>query len=153
MDKEDIKVLATNRKARHEYFIEDTIEAGIALKGTEVKSVRNGKCNIKDSFAMVENGEVYLYNMHISPYEQGNIYNQDPLRKRKLLLHKREIRRLDGYLKQKGYTLIPIRMYLKKGLVKVELSIAKGKKLYDKRETIAKKEAERKIERQLKERY
>lgn len=153
MDKEDIKVLATNRKARHEYFIENTIEAGIALKGTEVKSVRNGKCNIKDSFAMVENGEVYLYNMHISPYEQGNIYNQDPLRKRKLLLHKREIRRLDGYLKQKGYTLIPIRMYLKKGLVKVELSIAKGKKLYDKRETIAKKEAERKIERQLKERY
>lgn len=153
MDKEDIKVLATNRKARHEYFIEDTIEAGIALKGTEVKSVRNGKCNIKDSFAMVENGEVYLYNMHISPYEQGNIYNQDPLRKRKLLLHKREIRRLDGYLKQKGYTLIPIRIYLKKGLVKVELSIAKGKKLYDKRETIAKKEAERKIERQLKERY
>lgn len=153
MDKEDIKVLATNRKARHEYFIENTIEAGIALKGTEVKSVRNGKCNIKDSFAMVENGEVYLYNMHISPYEQGNIYNQDPLRKRKLLLHKREIRRLDGYLKQKGYTLIPIRIYLKKGLVKVELSIAKGKKLYDKRETIAKKEAERKIERQLKERY
>ena len=153
MDKEDIKVLATNRKARHEYFIEDTIEAGIALKGTEVKSVRNGKCNIKDSFAMVENSEVYLYNMHISPYEQGNIYNQDPLRKRKLLLHKREIRRLDGYLKQRGYTLIPIRIYLKQGLVKVELSVAKGKKLYDKRETIAKKEAERKIERQLKERY
>jgi len=153
MGKSNVKVMAKNRRARHDYFIEDSIEAGIVLKGTEVKSIRQGRCNIKDSHALVENGEVFLYNMHISPYEQGNRYNEDPTRKRKLLLNKREINKLIGYTAQKGYTLVPITVYIKKGLVKVELAIAKGKKLYDKRESIAKKEVERKIQREFKERY
>ncbi len=131
--KDDVKIVASNRKARHEYFIEDTIEAGIVLKGgTEVKSIRQGRINVKESYAIVENGEVYIYNMHISPYEQGNIYNVDPIRKRKLLLHKREIRRLEAQVMQKGYTLIPLTVYIKDGLVKVELALGKGKKLYDK---------------------
>lgn len=134
----DIKVIATNRKAYHDYFIEETIEAGIELKGTEVKSVRLGHVNLKDSFARVENGEVFLYNMHISPYEKGNIFNVDPMRDRKLLLHKHEINRLAGYVQQKGYTLIPLKIYIKRGKIKVELAVAKGKKLYDKREAIAK---------------
>lgn len=145
MKKDGIKTVATNRKARHEYFIEDTYEAGIALTGTEVKSVRQGRVNIKDSYATVDRGEVYVNNMHISPYEQGNIYNVDPLRKRKLLLHKREIRKLEAAISQKGYTLIPLSVYLKNGLVKIELAIAKGKKLYDKRDDIARKEAERRM--------
>lgn len=153
MKKEDIKIVASNRKARHEYFIEDTIEAGIVLKGTEVKSIRAGRVNVKESYAMVENGEVFIYNMHISPYEQGNIYNVDPIRKRKLLLNKREIRKLEAQVMQKGYTLIPLTVYIKDGLVKVELALGKGKKLYDKREDIAKKDAMRKIERQVKEKY
>ena len=153
MGSEDVKIVARNRKASHEYFIEETIEAGIVLKGTEVKSIRNGKCNIKDAYGVIEVGEVFLYNMHISPYKQGNIYNEDPIRKRKLLLNKREINKLTGFVTQKGYTLIPIAVYIENGLVKVELAVAKGKKLYDKRDSIAKKEAERRIERQFKERY
>lgn len=147
------KTLATNRKARHDFFIEETIEAGIALTGTEVKSFRQGKVNLKESYAMVENSEVFIYGMHVSPYEQGNIYNVDPLRKRRLLLHKREIRKLVGYITQKGYSLVPLSAYLKDGKVKIELAIAKGKKLYDKREDIAKKDAERRIQRHMSEKY
>ncbi len=154
MKKEDIRIVASNRKARHEYFIEDTIEAGIVLKGTEVKSIRAGRINVKESYAIVENGEIFIYNMHISPYEQGNIHNVDPIRKRKLLLHKREIKRLEAQVIQKGYTLIPLTVYINEdGLVKIELALGKGKKLYDKREDIAKRDAMRKIERQVKERY
>ncbi len=153
MNNSQIKIVATNKKARHDYFIEDTIEAGIVLTGTEVKSIRQGKVNIKDSYANIENGEVFLYNMHISPYEQGNIYNVDPLRVRKLLLNRREIRKLIGLTTIKGYTLVPLSLYFKNGKVKVELAIAKGKKLYDKRETIAKRDAERKIQQIEKEKY
>lgn len=153
MKKENVKIVASNRKAKHEYFIEETIEAGIALRGTEVKSIRQGKINIKESYAVVENGEVFVYSMHISPYEQGNIYNVDPVRKRKLLLHKREIRRLSAAVMQKGYTLIPLTVYIKDGLVKVELAIAKGKKLYDKRETIAKRDAEIRMQQHMSEKY
>src|SRR5690554_5662689 len=145
MKKGGIKVLATNRKARHDYFIEDTIETGIVLKGTEVKSIRLGKLNLKDSYASIDNGEVYLNSMHISPYEQGNIYNVDPLRKRKLLLNKREIRKLTQDITLKGYTLIPLSLYIKDGKVKVELATAKGKKLYDKRQDIAQRDAERRM--------
>lgn len=147
------KTLATNRKARHDFFIEETIEAGIALTGTEVKSFRQGKVNLKESYAMVENSEVFIHGMHVSPYEQGNIYNVDPLRKRKLLLHKREIRKLVGYITQKGYSLVPLSAYLKGGKVKIELAIAKGKKLYDKREDIAKKDAERRMQQHMSEKY
>ncbi len=147
------KVLAENRKARHDYFIEETYEAGISLSGTEVKSVRSGKVNIRDSYAMVENGEVILYNMHISPYEKGNIFNRDPLRDRKLLLHKREISKLASYVSERGYSLIPLELYLSpRGLVKVNLSVAKGKKLYDKRADMAKKDAEREMEQSIKSR-
>lgn len=153
MKKLGTKVVATNRKARHEFFIEDTIETGIVLKGTEVKSIRQGKLNIKDSYASIDNGEIYINNMHISPYEQGNIFNVDPLRKRKLLLHKREIRRLLGDTMQKGYTLVPLSVYIKDGLVKLELATAKGKKLYDKREDIAKKDAERRMQQHTSEKY
>ncbi|TJX63299.1 SsrA-binding protein SmpB [Soehngenia saccharolytica] len=153
MNDKQVKIVASNKKARHDYFIEDTIEAGIVLTGTEVKSIRQGKVNIKDSYANIENGEVFLYNMHISPYEQGNIYNVDPLRVRKLLLNKREIRKLIGLTTIKGYTLVPLSLYFKNGKVKVELAIAKGKKLYDKRETIAKRDAERKIQQIEKEKY
>ncbi|MGB4311740.1 MAG: SsrA-binding protein SmpB [Natronincolaceae bacterium] len=145
-------MVSTNKKARHDYFIEETYEAGIALVGTEVKSIRQGKINIKDGYAQVENGEVFLYNVHISPYEQGNIFNRDPLRARKLLLHKNEIRKLIGYVQQKGYTLIPLSFYLKDGLVKVELGVGIGKRKYDKREVIAKRDAERRIEREFRER-
>lgn len=153
MKKGGIKVLATNRKARHDYFIEDTIETGIVLKGTEVKSIRLGKLNLKDSYASIDNGEVYLNNMHISPYEQGNIYNVDPVRKRKLLLHKREIRKLSQEVSLKGITLVPLSVYLKDGKVKIELAIARGKKLYDKREDIAKKDAERRMRQHASEKY
>ncbi len=146
------KIVSVNRKARHDYFIEETYEAGIALVGTEVKSIRQGKINIKDGYAQVENGEVFLYNVHISPYEQGNIFNRDPLRARKLLLHKNEIKKLIGYVQQKGYALIPLSFYLKNGLVKVELGVGIGKKKYDKRQVLAKKDAERRIEREFRER-
>lgn len=153
MKKLGTKVIATNRKARHEFFIEETIEAGIVLTGTEVKSIRQGKVNIKESYASIDDGEVYVNGMHISPYEQGNIYNVDPLRKRKLLLHRREIRKLIGETKQKGFTLIPLSIYLKDGKVKLELALARGKKLYDKRDTIAKKDAERRIAQHSSEKY
>ncbi|SET74471.1 SsrA-binding protein [Natronincola peptidivorans] len=146
------KVLATNKKARFEFFIEETYEAGIELKGTEVKSIRLGKMNIKDGYARVENSEVFLYNVHISPYEKGNIFNVDPIRTRKLLLHKREIRKLIGYIQQKGYTLVPLSAYLSNGRVKIELGVAKGKALYDKRQDIAKKDASRRIQKELRER-
>lgn len=147
------KVLATNRKARHEYFIEETYECGIELKGTEVKSIRNGRLNLTDGYASVDNSEVFLKQVHISPYEQGNRFNVDPLRTRKLLLHKHEIRKLIGATTIKGYSLIPLSVYLKNGKVKVELALAKGKKLYDKRQDIAKKEAQRSEERAMKLRY
>lgn len=153
MKKTGTKLIASNKKARHEYFIEDTIEAGIVLTGTEVKSIRQGKVNIKESYASIENGEVFITGMHISPYEQGNIYNVDPVRKRKLLLHRREIRKLIGETKQKGFTLVPLSIYLKDGLVKVEIALAKGKKLYDKRQTMAKKDAERRIQQHSSEKY
>lgn len=153
MTTKGVKVLASNKKARHEFFIEDTIEAGIVLKGTEVKSIRQGKVNIKESYANIVNGEVFLNGMHISPYEQGNIYNVDPIRKRKLLLHKRQIRKLISETKLKGLTLVPLSIYLKDGKVKVELAVAKGKKLYDKRQTIATKDAERRMQQQSSEKY
>lgn len=148
----EIKILAENRKARHDYFIEETYEAGISLVGTEVKSIRQGKANLKDSYAMVENNEVILYNMHVSPYEKGNIFNRDPLRPRKLLLNRREIQKLTGYVAQRGYSLIPLSLYLTRGLVKVSIAVAKGKKLYDKRDDMAKRDAEREVEKQFKER-
>ena len=153
MKKGGTKILASNRKARHDFFIEDTIEAGIVLTGTEVKSIRQGKLNLKDSYASVDHGEIYLNNMHISPYEQGNIYNVDPVRKRKLLLHKREIRKLNQELMLKGLTLVPLSVYLKDGKVKVELATARGKKLYDKRDDIAKKDAERRMKQHASEKY
>ncbi len=143
------KLIAKNPTAKHNYTINDTLEAGIVLTGTEIKSIRNGKVNLKDSYASIKNNEIYIYQLHISPYEQGNIFNKDPLRERKLLLNKREIYRLIGLTKQKGYTLVPISLYFKNNFVKVELGIAKGKKLYDKREEIAKKDAERYIQRHL----
>lgn len=147
-----IKVVADNRKARHEYFIEETYEAGLALTGTEVKSLRSGRANLQDSFARAENGEILLYNMHISPYEQGNRFNHDPKRIRKLLLNKPEIRRLIGKTQEKGLTLIPLKVYFNsRGLAKLELALAKGKKLYDKRATMAEKDAKREIERVFRE--
>lgn len=145
--KDNIKVMARNKKARFDYFIEATYEAGLVLTGTEVKSIRQGKVNLRDSYAQIENGEVFVTGMHISPYEQGNIYNQDPLRKRKLLLNRSEIRKLIGLTTQKGYSLIPLSVYLKDGLVKLELAVAIGKKQYDKRESMAKKDAERRMQR------
>lgn len=153
MATEKDKVLASNKKARYDYFVEDTLEVGLVLTGTEVKSIRQGKLNLKDSYAMIEGGEAYILNMHISPYEQGNIYNVDPLRKRKLLLHKREITKLVGMIQQKGYSLIPLSVYLKKGMVKMELAIAVGKKTYDKRHDIAKKDAERRMKQHLSDKF
>ena len=146
------KLIAKNPTAFHNYTIDDKLEAGIVLSGTEIKSIRNGTANLKDSYAIIKNGEVYIVGMHISPYEQGNIFNKDPLRDRKLLLNKREINKLIGLTKQKGYSLIPINMYFKGNLVKIELGIGKGKKLYDKREDIAKKYAERRIRQEYKKR-
>ena len=148
-----IKVLATNKKARHDYFIDEVYECGIELKGTEVKSIRQGRINLKEGYASVDNSEVFLKQVHISPYEQGNRFNVDPLRVRKLLLHKSEIRKLIGASTIKGYSLVPMRMYLKNGKVKLELGLAKGKKLYDKRQDLAKKDAMRRIERESKDRY
>lgn len=142
--------LAENRKARHDYFVEETMEAGIELVGTEVKSIRGGKCNLKDCYADVRNSEIFILNMHISPYEQGNIFNVDPLRERKLLLHKEQIGRLAGLVSRDGYTLVPLSLYLKNGRVKVALGICKGKKNYDKRESMLEKAAKRDIERQMK---
>lgn len=147
MGNSSIKVATENRKARHDYFIEETYEAGIALTGTEVKSLRAGRANLKDSYAQVDNGEMYLFNMHISPYEQGNRFNVDPVRARKLLLHKSEINRLFGQVKQQGLTLIPLKIYFKRGKAKVELALARGKKQYDKREALAAKDAYREVER------
>ena len=144
------KLIAKNPTAYHNYSIENKIEVGIVLSGTEIKSVRVGKVNLKDSYAQIKNGECFIYGMHISPYEQGNIYNKDPLRARKLLLNKSEINRLFGLIKQKGYSLIPITLYFKGNIVKLELGIGKGKKLYDKREDIAKKDAELRIQKALK---
>lgn len=153
MKKRGSNTVATNRRARFEYHIEDTIEAGIVLKGTEVKSIRQGKINIGDSYASIDNGEVFINNMHISPYEHGNIQNVDPVRKRKLLLHKREIRRLLAETQQKGFTLIPLSVYIRDGKVKMQLATAKGKKLYDKRETIASRDSERRMRQHASEKY
>ena len=146
-----IKVAAVNRKARHDYFIEDTLECGIALTGTEVKSIRKGALNLKDSYALVKKGELLLQGMHISPYEKGNIFNREPRRERKLLMHKREIMKINGMLTQKGYTLVPLSLYFSGKNVKVELGLCRGKKLYDKRDSIAAKEVNREIDRKMKE--
>ena len=153
MAKTNGKMIANNKKAYHDYFILDTYEAGIALHGTEVKSLRMGKCSIKESFIRVENGEVYIYGMHISPYEKGNIFNKDPLRVRKLLLHRAEINRLLAKATEKGYTLVPLQVYFKGSLVKVEVGMARGKKLYDKRDDISKKDQKREIEREFKQTF
>ncbi|MCC8051696.1 MAG: SsrA-binding protein SmpB [Clostridiales bacterium] len=147
---ESVKLIANNKKAYHDYFIEETYEAGLALHGTEVKSLRMGKCSIKESFVRIENGEVFIYGMHISPYEKGNIFNKDPLRVKKLLLHRSEIGRMAGKVAEKGYTLVPLRVYFKGSLVKVEIGLAKGKKLYDKRQDIAKKDQRREAEKEFK---
>ena len=146
-----MKVITENRKARHDYTVEETFEAGIELKGTEVKSMRAGRANLKDSFAVIENGELYLYGMHISPYEQGNIFNVEPMRPRKLLMHKKEIMRLLGKTREQGLTLVPLKAYLKKDKIKIELALAKGKKLYDKRDAAAEKRSKREIEKAMKE--
>ena len=147
-----IKLIANNKKAFHDYFIEDTYEAGISLAGTEVKSLRMGKCSVKESFIRVEKGEVYIYGMHISPYEKGNIFNKDPLRQRRLLMHKREILRLFARIKQDGYSLIPLSIYFRGPRVKLELGLAKGKKLYDKRDSAAARDAKREMDRAIKSR-
>ena len=147
---EGIRLIANNKKAYHDYFIDEKYEAGIALHGTEVKSLRMGKCSIKESFISIRQGEVLINHMHISPYEKGNIFNKDPLRTRKLLLHKAEIRILENQVKMKGYTSMPLKVYLKGSLVKVEIGLARGKKLYDKRQDIAKKDAKREAERDFK---
>ncbi|MCD7842889.1 MAG: SsrA-binding protein SmpB, partial [Lachnospiraceae bacterium] len=144
---ESIKLIANNKKAYHDYFIEETYEAGLALHGTEVKSLRMGKCSIKESFVRIEDGEIFIYGMHISPYEKGNIFNKDPLRVKKLLMHRQEIGRMAGKVAEKGYTLVPLRVYFKGSLVKVEIGLAKGKKLYDKRQDIAKKDQRREAEK------
>ena len=145
-----IRLIANNKKAYHDYFIEDTYEAGIELVGTEVKSLRMGRCSIKESFVQIDKGEVFVWGMHISPYEKGNIFNKDPLRVRKLLLHSYEIRKIEGKIREKGYTLVPLKVYFKGSLVKVEIGVAKGKKLYDKREDIAKKDEGREAQRDFK---
>lgn len=144
------KLVANNKKAFHDFFILDTYEAGISLSGTEVKSLRMGKCSIKESFIRIEDGEVYIYGMHISPYEKGNIFNKDPLRVRKLLLHKSEINKLSGKIKEKGMAIVPLKVYFNGSLVKVEIGLARGKKLYDKRDDIAKKDMKREAERDFK---
>lgn len=150
MARDSVKLIANNKKAYHDYFILDTYEAGIALHGTEVKSLRMGKCSIKEAFIRIEKGEVFVYGMHISPYEKGNIFNKDPLRVKKLLLHKSEINKLLGKIKEKGMSVVPLKVYLKGSLVKMEIGLAKGKKLYDKRDDIAKKDQRREAERDFK---
>ena len=149
--KEAIKTVAQNKTARHDYFIEETYEAGIELTGTEVKSIRLGKVNLRESYAYIKGNEVFISGMHVSPYEQGNIYNRDPLRDRRLLLHRYEINKLIGYTQQKGLTLVPLQVYFKNGRVKIELAVAKGKKLFDKRQDIADRDAKREIDRRMKE--
>ncbi|MEY8333576.1 SsrA-binding protein SmpB [Lachnospiraceae bacterium 47-T17] len=144
------KLIANNKKARHDYFLEESFEAGVELHGTEVKSLRQGNCSIKEAFVHIENGEVIVYGMHISPYEKGNIFNKDPMRPKRLLLHKKEIMRLLGKIKEKGYTLVPVQVYFKGSRVKVEIALARGKKLYDKRQDIAKKDMRREAERDFK---
>lgn len=148
--KESQKLIANNKKAYHDFFIDETYECGIDLHGTEVKSMRMGKCSIKEAFVRIEDGEVFVYGMHVSPYEKGNIFNKDPLRVKKLLLHKYEINKLLGKIKEKGYTLVPLQVYFKDGKVKVEIGLARGKKLYDKREAIAKKDQRREAEKEFK---
>ena len=150
MAKEMMKLVANNKKAYHDYFIDEKYEAGIELHGTEVKSLRMGKCSIKESFIRIEKGEVFIYGMHVSPYEKGNIFNKDPLRIKKLLLHKYEINKLAGKIAEKGYTLVPLQVYFKDGRAKVELGLARGKKLYDKRQDIAKKDQKREAEKEIK---
>ncbi len=150
MGNDSIKLIANNKKARHDYFLEELYEAGISLHGTEVKSLRMGKCSIKEAFVRIEKGEVIIYGMHISPYEKGNIFNKDPLRPKKLLLHKKEILKLQQKIAEKGYTLVPVEVYFKGSLVKVQIALAKGKKLYDKRQDIAKKDLRRESEREFK---
>ncbi len=150
MAKENMKLIANNKKAYHEYFIEDTYEAGLVLHGTEVKSLRMGKCSIKESFIRVEGNEVFIYGMHISPYEKGNIFNKDPLRVKKLLLHNYEINKMRGQIAEKGYTIVPLKVYIKGNLMKIEIGLAKGKKLYDKRQDIAKKDQKREAEKEFK---
>lgn len=150
MGAQTTKLVANNKKAYHDYFVEETYETGISLAGTEVKSLRMGKCSIKESFVRIENGEVLIYGMHISPYEKGNIFNKDPLRVRKLLMHRVEINKITGKIKEKGYTLVPLRVYFKGSLVKVEIGLARGKKLYDKRQDIAKKDQRREAEKDFK---
>ena len=150
MGSQSVKLIANNKKAYHDYFIEGTYETGIALHGTEVKSLRMGKCRIKESFIRVENGEVFVYGMHISPYEKGNIFNKDPLRVKKLLMHRYEINKITGKMAEKGYTLVPLKVYFKGSLVKVEIGIAKGKKLHDKRQDIAKRDQRREAEKEFK---
>lgn len=150
MNKEGIKLIANNKKARHDYFLEELYETGISLHGTEVKSLRMGKCSVKEAFVRIENGEVIIYGMHISPYEKGNIFNKDPLRPKKLLMHKKEILKLQQKIAEKGYTLVPVEVYFKGSLVKVQIALAKGKKLYDKRQDIAKKDQRRESERDFK---
>ena len=150
INKDGVKNVAVNRKAYHNYSILDTYEAGLALKGTEVKSLREGKVSLRESFAQFENNELYLMNMHISPYAFGNIFNVDPKRKRKLLLHRWEIDRLKGQVQEKGLTLVPLRIYFKRGYAKIELALAKGKKLYDKRRALAEKDAQREVEKEIK---
>ncbi|MEE1009150.1 MAG: SsrA-binding protein SmpB [Agathobacter sp.] len=144
------KLIANNKKVYHDYFLEEKYETGIALAGTEVKSLRMGKCSIKEAFVRIENEEIIIYGMHISPYEKGNIFNKDPLRPRKLLMHKQEIKKLVGKIKEKGYTLVPVEVYFSGSLVKVEIALARGKKLYDKRQDIAKKDQKREAARELK---
>lgn len=150
MAKEAMKLVANNKKAYHDYFIEEKYEAGLALHGTEVKSLRMGKCSIKESFIRIENGEMFVYGMHVSPYEKGNIFNKDPMRVKKLLMHKVEINKLAGKIAEKGFTLVPLQVYFKEGRAKVQIGLARGKKLYDKREDIAKKDARRETEREFK---
>lgn len=150
MAKEEMKLVANNKKAYHDYFIEEKYEAGLVLHGTEVKSLRMGKCSVKEAFIRIENGEVFIYGMHISPYEKGNIFNKDPLRVKKLLLHKQQIRKLIGNSSEKGYTIVPLQVYFRDGKAKIEIGLAKGKKLYDKRQDIAKKDQRREAERDFK---
>ncbi len=153
MPQKGVKMIAQNRKARHDYFVEETYEAGLELKGTEVKSIRLGQVNLKDSFAQVRKGELFAEGMHISPYEKGNIFNVDPMRPKRLLMHKGEIRKLEQAIMQKGLTLVPLSLYFKDGRIKLELAVCKGKKLYDKRDDMAKRDAQRDMERMMREKY
>ena len=153
MGKDNFKLVANNKKAYHDYFIDEKFECGIELFGTEVKSLRMGKCSIKEAFIRIEKGEVFAYGMHINPYEKGNIFNKDPLRTKKLLLHRSEIDKLEGKIREKGYTLVPLQVYFKGSLAKMEIGLARGKKLYDKRQDIAKKDQKREVEREFKEKF